>query len=64
MVVDKVVCDRWWLTKMGGGGGGGRGGGGIQNQKQNPTKRCGEKIAGILSKPSVFTRCSSLLSHF
>jgi len=38
-VCDKVVCDRWWLTKMGGGGGGGgrgRGRGGTQNQKQEP----------------------------
>ena len=48
MVVDKDVCDRWWLTKLRvtklhvtklcvkEGGGGGGGGGGIQNQKQEP----------------------------
>ena len=43
MVVDKVVCERVWLTKMGGGGGSG-GGGGIQNQKQEPhTKMWGKK---------------------
>ena len=45
MVVDKVVCERVWLTKMGGGGGSG-GGGGIQNQKQEPhTKMWGKNIS-------------------
>ena len=47
MVGDKVVCERWCVTKMAGGGG--RGGGGIQNQKQEPdTQRCGEKISEYL----------------
>jgi hypothetical protein len=52
MVVDKdvcgkVVCDRWWLTKMGGVGGGG---GGIQNQKQDPRTDMWGKIVKHVSK--------------
>ena len=63
MVVDKdvcgkVVCDRWWLTKMGGGGGGGGGGGcgggggggGIQNQKQDSHTDMWGKIVKHVSK--------------
>ena len=54
MVVDKVVCERWWLTKLcvkdgcgGGGGGAGGGAGGIQNQKQEPpTKMWGINTSG------------------
>ena len=53
MVVDKdvcgkVVCDRWWLTKMGGVGGGG--GGGIQNQKQDSHTDMWGKIVKHVSK--------------
>ena len=51
MVVDKVVCERWWLTKLcvkdGCGGGAGGGAGGIQNQKQEPpTKMWGINTSG------------------
>ena len=48
-VCDKVVCERWCVTKLcvwqrGGGEGGGQGGGaGYRIKNKNPTQRCGEK---------------------
>ena len=50
MVCDKVVCERWWVTKLcvkdGGGGGGGAGWYRIKNK--NPTQRCGGKNAVLI----------------
>ena len=53
MVCDKVVCERWCVTKLcvcqgGGGEGGGRGGGGAgyRIKNKNPTQRCGELWIG------------------
>ena len=58
MVVDKVVCERWCVTKLyvkdgcerreeaGGGGGGRRRHPGYRIKNKNPTQSCGEIVNG------------------
>ena len=52
MVCDKVVCERWWVTRLcakdgvskmvGERGGEGGGAGWYRIKNKNPTQRCGE----------------------
>ena len=71
MVCDKVVCERWCVTKSGvtklcvaGGGAGGGGGAGYRIKNKNPTQRCGEKQTllkmGFDFAPSMILRCTGL----